>query len=695
MKQHVQHCKYVSYGDINAHLFLWQKAVVLVPLWAILIIPVLGLGLRFIGAIPMQIGYGTVLGLSILYFLQDVLKRRIRMSDEYIFFGFRAVPIKEIISIDISYKRNKFLPSHIILAMNSAAPLKLSLGGITPEGMETILRHIQTHNSALNANLVLSTLVKCRKIKRKLADHGQRMEFRYHSHHLIDETWDAVKETCRQWARFGPIVVSIGSIWISATALSGLYTSIQPFNYYQVRSLNLYQFMLKALAGLNTALSQAAQPFADAAAAAGRNQTIAVVFASIIALFFAYIVALMIRPNVLIADKRGVHLLLKFGPLSLAIRQIEWSQITRATLHKDESSSGRLQLFNDSGKPFEFDLSAIEPDDRTSLLMRIEKSLSNGKIDHDLSQSMLVKSEHSYTEIWLQSLTDAPERKTLDPLQPGQIVSGRFEILNSLGVGGQGTAYLCRRLDGTVNDTVVLKETIIPIFADTSIRRKALERFDAEARLLKSLQNEGIVSLEDYFIEDHRAYLVLEHVDGCSLRNLVQRDGALSETAIRDIALQMCDILKFLHANSVIHRDFTPDNLIMNSDGKLKLIDFNVAQQTEAGSTGTIVGKHAYLPPEQFRGKATVQSDIYAFGATLFYLATGTDPEPISQSTPSAVNPAASADLDQIVKRATALQLEQRYKGSEEIQSDLTATEGCGQTLSTKEPATAEVPSRG
>ncbi len=97
-----------------------------------------------------------------------------------------------------------------------------------------------------------------------------------------------------------------------------------------------------------------------------------------------------------------------------------------------------------------------------------------------------------------------------------------------------------------------------------------------------------------------------------------------------------CGLLDLLHANSIVHRDFTPDNLILNSKGQLKLIDFNVAQQIQEGSTGTIVGKHAYVPPEQFRGKATSQSDLYAFGATMFYLLTGKDPEPISQSIPSA-----------------------------------------------------------
>jgi serine/threonine-protein kinase len=247
--------------------------------------------------------------------------------------------------------------------------------------------------------------------------------------------------------------------------------------------------------------------------------------------------------------------------------------------------------------------------------------------------------------------------------------------MRSIGVGGQGTAYLCRDL--TAKDqtgTVVLKETIIPVFGDDSIRRKSLESVEKESRLLQSLDSPGIVKLLDHFVEDHRAYLVLEHIDGCNLRDAVQSDGPMSNEQTHDMALQMCEILKVLHTNGVVHRDFTPDNLILNSRGNLKLIDFNVAQQLQGGSTGTIVGKHAYLPPEQFRGKATSQSDLYAFGATLFYLLTGQDPEPISQSTPRAVNEEVDATLNDIVTRSTALQTSNRYQSAEEIEAILLST---------------------
>jgi serine/threonine protein kinase len=133
------------------------------------------------------------------------------------------------------------------------------------------------------------------------------------------------------------------------------------------------------------------------------------------------------------------------------------------------------------------------------------------------------------------------------------------------------------------------------------MKEQALKSFEKEAKILESLDSEGIVKLQDYFFEDHRGYIGLEHIDGQNLRQLIAEKGALSEEAIRQLAVQMCQILAYLHKRSIIHRDFTPDNLMLTSDNILKLIDFNVAQIQQVGTTGTIAGKHSYLPPEQFQ----------------------------------------------------------------------------------------------
>jgi len=152
----------------------------------------------------------------------------------------------------------------------------------------------------------------------------------------------------------------------------------------------------------------------------------------------------------------------------------------------------------------------------------------------------------------------------------------------------------------------------------------------------------------------------------------VEEKGPISEQLARDLAEQMCNILAYLHERAIIHRDFTPDNLILTEDNVLKLIDFNVAQIQQVGTTGTIAGKHSYLPPEQFRGKASCQSDIYALGATLHFIVTAKDPEAISQSSPLEAGVEVSESFDKIVRTCTLLDLKKRYSDVHVVATDLT-----------------------
>jgi len=221
-----------------------------------------------------------------------------------------------------------------------------------------------------------------------------------------------------------------------------------------------------------------------------------------------------------------------------------------------------------------------------------------------------------------------------------------------------------------------LKEFLLPVYVDVSARRRALEIFEKEARLLKELSHPNVVKLVDYFVEDHRAYLVLEHIDGKSLRQIVQQEGARAEDEVRSLAAQMCAILEYLHSQSppVVHRDFTPDNLILRKDGTLKLIDFNVAQQSDDSSAlSSVVGKPNYLSPEQFRGAPVPQSDIYALGACLQFLLTGEDPIAIISSNPSLSRDDVSAELSAIVQKATQPQLVDRFASASEILLQLKA----------------------
>ena len=279
----------------------------------------------------------------------------------------------------------------------------------------------------------------------------------------------------------------------------------------------------------------------------------------------------------------------------------------------------------------------------------------------------------SYTQIWLDSLLAPAHREKLLQLDSGvTLQNGKYVLDHKLGAGGQGAAYLARRDDGVM---VVLKEYILPIYVDAKVKRKSLENFENEAHMLEQLNSPMIVKLLGFFVEDHRGYLVLEHIDGVNLREHVAQNGPLSEKQVIHFGVLMCDVLTHLHSQTppIVHRDFTPDNIILSGADSIKVIDFMVAQQNDQSATGTVVGKHAYLPPEQFRGKATLQSDIYALGCSLFYLLTGDEPEPLSTSHPILVNDTVSGALDTIVARATELESVDRYKSAGELKHALLA----------------------
>jgi len=406
-----------------------------------------------------------------------------------------------------------------------------------------------------------------------------------------------------------------------------------------------------------------------------------------IRLFLAFVAMLVSIPTFMYLrapthiafNRKGQRFLWRHGKFAKDGNNIDWRNLESIDLERPPGSTQALDqsvvFRSKTGESNKIKLSALDSiEDREKMLAMIRHWAPNVPRPPEVEQALEPPANHSYTEMWLQALAAPPKRERLKPLlDGGSLQAGKYRVINQLGVGGQGSAYLA---NDNINDyTVVLKEFILPVHVDVAVRKSALESFENEARILKQMDSQNVVKLIDFFVEDHRAYLVLEHIDGASLRELVEKGGAMSETQVKELAMQMCSILAYLHSLSppVVHRDFTPDNLILQKDGTLKLIDFNVAQQVEATVTGTVVGKHAYLPPEQFRGMPTSQSDIYAFGATLHFLLTGADPEPISKSHPAKQVPGISNGMDHIVSHATQLDCGQRYENVEQMGEDLKA----------------------
>jgi len=325
--------------------------------------------------------------------------------------------------------------------------------------------------------------------------------------------------------------------------------------------------------------------------------------------------------------------------------------------------------------------------DEQTVITRARQNAPDAKFSIERSAVDNKKQDSRYTTIWLQYLSPSGKRKRRGHLQAGDTLNGgRFEVIKVLGAGGQGTAYLAKVLDGpNVPDTttdgleagkeVAIKEYILPMHANDGLSTRFKDSLDNEAKILSAIDHPNIVTLYDCFVEDHRGYMVLEYIDGPSLRAHIKATGPAKDLLVVWWALEICSILRYLKGLTppIVHRDLTPDNLIWKSDRHIKLFDFTVAHKFEAMRLATVVGKQSYMAPEQVKGYPCPQSDIYSLGATMYFLLTGLDPEPLSVSSPRSINPEVSEKLDQIVQRCTAFDLKKRYIEPSEIEKDLSS----------------------
>ncbi|MBY0551829.1 MAG: serine/threonine protein kinase [Candidatus Obscuribacterales bacterium] len=363
-------------------------------------------------------------------------------------------------------------------------------------------------------------------------------------------------------------------------------------------------------------------------------------------------------------------------------RPVRWSDIARVELVSPENGSGikdsTLLIHLNTGEVLDFRWKEVVNSCDPSELFAALKTGAPHAVTEDLMfhERRSSPSDHSYTELWLKYFTTGAKRERTGKLEDkSALCGGKYSIVGEIGAGGQGTAYLALPASGAApgHEHVVLKEYIMPLHRGEALFQQSMKKLEQESRILQKIEHPHIVKLLDHFVEDHRGYLVLDYVEGTPLKQLVQAEGRRTEDQVVELAIQVCEILEYLHGMepAVVHRDLTPDNLILQENGYLKLVDFNVAQQLESGATATVVGKHAYIPPEQFRGRPTAQSDLYALGGTLHFLLTGLEPEPLSPSRPRQINEDVSSDLDAIIARATALDCGKRYARAAEMKADL------------------------
>jgi tRNA A-37 threonylcarbamoyl transferase component Bud32 len=212
-------------------------------------------------------------------------------------------------------------------------------------------------------------------------------------------------------------------------------------------------------------------------------------------------------------------------------------------------------------------------------------------------------------------------------------IDSRFEILAKLGEGGMGCVYKVRHRD--LDEIQIIKTLQAHLSTNPSLR----ERFVNEARRGMRLRHPHIAGVHDFAVcADGTGYIVMEYVHGHNLRDLLATRGPLRLPLIGAIAVQTLDALAYLHSEKFVHRDISPDNLMLTTaaDGTpyVKLIDLGIAKSLDAGqtltATGQFIGKVHYASPEQFGGGGDIdgRSDLYSFGVVLYKLLTNTDPFP-------------------------------------------------------------------
>ncbi len=263
----------------------------------------------------------------------------------------------------------------------------------------------------------------------------------------------------------------------------------------------------------------------------------------------------------------------------------------------------------------------------------------------------------SYTDIWLNVLHSNDEPKRTTDLSPGdRLNDNQLTIVRKLATGGQANLFLAERDDG---EKIVLKEYIVSTISSTSAML-GLEEFESESSVLEKISHRNAAKIFGVFAEQGRAYIMMEYFKGRSLREIVDESGAMEYSIVSSIAKQLADVLGTLHEMEppVIHRDVSPDNVILLDDGCVKLIDFSVARQGESREAGDFVGKASYVSPEQFRGFVNRKNDVYGFGATLYFALVARDPEPISQlHAPDMVGETEGAviDLAEVIFKCTCI----------------------------------------
>jgi hypothetical protein len=326
----------------------------------------------------------------------------------------------------------------------------------------------------------------------------------------------------------------------------------------------------------------------------------------------------------------------------------------------------------------------FEPEQLASFLSAIDECAESCSFSERALQYLEDLNKSIHADKYGDRVTEGTYRSTIfEPFAAGHRLKAReMRIIRLLNTQPSAATYLVRTRS---QNLAVLKQFVVP--KDTEKNHRLQKQFEREYRILSSVNHPNICKILDVFEEDGISYLVLQHMNGRDLRKIVEENGARLEEQVIGWANQIAEIMLYLHSQSppILHRDLTPDNLILADDGSIKLIDFGAAHHFMEGVTGTLIGKQCYMAPEQLRGKATVRSDIYSLGATLAFLLTGKEPRSLAQSSPKNADKTISNQLNELIMRCTAFDEEQRPQSFQEVLAILGSKESSAATSLTKQ----------
>ena len=264
----------------------------------------------------------------------------------------------------------------------------------------------------------------------------------------------------------------------------------------------------------------------------------------------------------------------------------------------------------------------------------------------------------------------------------GDKINDRYEIIKSIGEGGMANVFLAY-------DTILERNVAVKVLrGDLANDEKFVRRFQREALSASSLNHPNIVEMYDVGEDNGSFYIVMEYIDGKTLKQLIKKRGHLTVSEAIDIMVQLTDGLASAHDSYIIHRDIKPQNIMILEDGMVKITDFGIAMAINAADltqTNSVMGSVHYLPPEQAAGKgSTIKSDIYSLGILFYEMLAGTMPfrgetaveialKHIKEPMPSIrkVNSKVPQSVENIILKCTAKNPKNRYNNVRELQDDL------------------------